>query len=157
MAKKKYWIAAEPTGSSYSRLIDFCAKRCPKCTLVVQRPQRFSATRDHFLETLKEHLIEISKQAEWPGTKLTRSLASVHWYSVNRDLVNRIKETTNGLYEWAAPDLPEDLAFYSVDGVALLGTSSHERFAFLVLEDRDLEDFQTEVPNLSLNTEITAN
>jgi hypothetical protein len=49
------------------------------------------------------------------------------------------------------PDLPEDLAFYWRDGSPLLGTSSHERFAFISLAVNELAEFRQELPGLRFN------
>src|ERR1700722_13525635 len=130
MSREQYWINEEPRQLSYLQLIDFCAKRCPKFSLAMQRPRQFSGSCYEFLETLKDNLNEIRKQTEWPGTKLTRTQTFIYWYRVNSSLVDRIKNIANGLYEWRVPDLPEDPAFYYSDDGVQLGTSSHERFAF---------------------------
>jgi hypothetical protein len=150
MSREKYWIDGDPAGSSYAELIEFCAKRCPKFSLAIQRPRQFSALCHEFLDTLNDNLIEVRKQTEWPGTKLTRSQASIHWYRVNGSLIERIKKATTSLYAWSAPDLPEDPAFYCLDECALLGTSSHERFAFVNLDDNDYGAFRKEVPDVHL-------
>jgi hypothetical protein len=151
--REQYWINEEPTQLNYSQLIDFCARRCLRFSLAMQRPRQFSSLCYEFLDKLEDNLIEKRKQTEWPGTKLTRTEACVYWYRVNRSLVDQIKNATNGLYEWSVPDLPEDPAFYYPDDGALLRTSSHERFAFIILDHSDFEAFQKEVPNVHLTRE----
>jgi len=102
------------------------------------------------LDSLKEHLVEVANQMEWPGTRLTLSPAAVYWYRVTPELIAALKTKVRSLYEWAVPDLPEDLAFYRPDGRALLGTSSHERFAFINLTEKELDEFKHELPDLSV-------
>jgi hypothetical protein len=151
MARSKYWIWREPAGSDYTQLIEFCAKRCPKCTFVLQRPQQFGESCNQFLRTLQENLLEVVSQTEWPGTKLMGFAAPVYWYRLTPKLNAALKAKVSSLYEWAVPDLPEDLAFYWPDGSPLLGTSSHERFAFVNLDEKEIDDLEQEVPNLRLN------
>jgi hypothetical protein len=151
MARDKSWISREPTGRDYSLLIEVCAKRCPKCTFALQRPQQFGKNCHQFLDSLKEQLIEVANQTEWPGTKLMGFSASVLWYRVTPELIAVLKTKVSSLYEWAVPDLPEDLALYWPDGSALLGTSSHERFAFLNLTEKGIDEFKQEVPGVRLS------
>jgi hypothetical protein len=151
MARNKYWIYEEPSGADYAELIDFCARRCSKCTFVLQRPQQFAVNCYHFLDGLNPQLIKVANQMEWPGTKLTRSQAPVYWYRVTPELIAQIKTTVDGLYDWAVPNLPEDIALYWPDDTALLGTSSHERFAFVNLSNGEVEEFRHEVQSLHIN------
>jgi hypothetical protein len=151
MARSKYWIWREPTGRDYIQLIEFSAKRSAKCTFVLQRPDQFGESCRQFLDTLKEHLREIVNQTEWPGTKLMGSAAPVHWYQLTPELIAALQAKVSSLYDWAVPDLPEDLAFYWPDGSPLLGTSSHERFAFVNLAEKEMDEFKQEVPGLRLN------
>lgn len=88
---------------------------------------------------------------EWPGTRLMGHSARVHWYRVTPKLIATLKAKVRGLYEWVLPDLPEDLGFYWPDGSPLLGTSSHEQFAFVNLSEQEFDEFSEEVPDLRLN------
>ena len=151
MPREKYWIYREPAEKDYAQLLEFCAKRCPKCTLVMEQPQQFGKNCHQFLLSQKEHLIETTNQTEWPGTRLMGHSASVHWYRVTPELIAALKAKVRSLYEWIIPDLPEDLAFYWPDGSPLLGTCSHERFAFVYLSESEFDEFKQEVPDLPLN------
>jgi hypothetical protein len=102
------------------------------------------------LDCLKPHLLEVIDRKAWPGTVLTHSAAPVYWYRVTPELANQLKATVRSIYAWAIPDLPEDLAFYWPDGSTLLGTSSHEQFAFLNLSDEEVDEFRHEVPDVHL-------
>jgi hypothetical protein len=66
-------------------------------------------------------------------------------------LIGALETTVRGLYEWSVPNLPEDLAFYRPEGSALLGTSSHERFAFINLAEKEIDEFKHELPDLRLS------
>ena len=77
--------------------------------------------------------------------------ARVNWYRVTPDLIAALKAKVSRLYEWLPPNLPEDLAFYWPDGSSLLGTCSHERFAFVDLAEKEIDEFKQEVPGLPLN------
>ena len=88
---------------------------------------------------------------EWPGTRLMGHTAPVYSYRVTPELTAALKGKVRSLYAWLPPDLPEDLAFYWPDGSPLLGTSSHERFAFVNLGEQEIDEFKQEVPGLSLS------
>jgi len=64
MARSKYWIWREPAGRDYAQLIEFCAKRCSKCTFVMEYTQRFGKDCHQFVASQKEHLIEVVDQME---------------------------------------------------------------------------------------------
>src|SRR6266436_3057547 len=153
MARSKYWIWREPAENDYAQLIEFCAKRCAKCTFVLRGrgSLQFGKNCQQFLASQKVHLLEVADQTEWPGTRLMGHTARVYWYHVTSELIASLKAKVRSLYEWAVPDLPEDLAFYWPDGSALLGTCSHERFAFVNLAEKEVDEFKQEVPGLSLN------
>lgn len=142
----------EPAENDYAQLIEFCAKRCPNCTFVVQRSLQFGKNCHQFLASQKNHLIEVADQMEWPGTRLMgHTAALVYRYRVTPELIAALKGKVRSLYEWATPDLPEDLAFYWPDGSPLLGSCSHERFAFVNLGEQEIDEFKREVPGLPLN------
>ena len=61
--------------------------------------------------------------------------------------------SVQGLYGWIFPNLPEDLAFYWPDGGPMLGTISHERLAFLNLEEEEADAFRREAPHISLRSQ----
>ncbi len=151
MTRSQYWIWQEPAGRDYIQLIEFCAKRSLKCTFVLQRPHQFGESCRQFLDTLKEQLLEVVDQTEWPGTRLTGFAAPVHWFRLTPELISALQAEVSSLYDWAVPDLPEDLAFYWPDSSPLLGTSSHERFAFVNLAEKEIDEFKQGVPGLRLN------
>jgi hypothetical protein len=151
MTRSKYWIWQEPAGRDYIQLIEFCAKRCSKCTFVLRGSLQFGKNCHQFLASQKEHLLEVADQTEWPGTRLIGHTAPVYWYRVTPELIAALEGKVRRLYEWAFPDLPEDLAFYRPDGSALLGTCSHEGFAFVNLGEQEIDEFKQEVPGLPLN------
>lgn len=151
MVYDKYWICREPSGEGYVQLIEFCAKRSSNCTFALQRPQQFAESCRQFLDSLEEYRVEIASQTEWPGTKLVGFSAPVYWYRLTPELIAVLKAKVSSLYDWSIPDLPEDLAFYRPDRSALLGTSSHEPFAFMNLTLQELDEFKREVPDLLLS------
>jgi hypothetical protein len=89
------------------------------CTLVIQRQLQVSVRCHDSLQQLEKDLLEVRKQAEWPGTKLTTTQAFVYWYRTNKHVADLIKTTADRLYAWHVPDLPEDLAFYFLKTVLL--------------------------------------
>jgi hypothetical protein len=150
MNRETYWIQREPRNEAYDELIDFCASHSRRCSFALQNPKRFSKNCARFLDELTDHLIEVLDQSEWPGTRLTSSTAPVYWFTGTPELAVEIKARVRALYAWISPDLPEDLAFYWPDGSILLGTCSHEKFAFLNLTAEEMEQFKQGVTHVHM-------
>lgn len=106
-----------------------------------------------FLDALSEYTVRVVDQKEWPGTKLMRAAVPVFWFRPTPEVVTILKASVQGLYGWIFPNLPEDLAFYWPDGGLMLGTISHERLAFLNLEEEEADAFRREAPHISLRSQ----
>ena len=135
MTKTKYRILTEPVGHAYKEAIDTIAPLAASLSFSQQKGLVFNSKCTAFLEKIRDDLVEVSEQSEWPGTRLLNTTAPVCRYRLSPTLTAIVKDSVGGLYDWAYPDFPEDLAFYRADGSVLLGSCSHERFAFLELCD----------------------
>jgi hypothetical protein len=150
MNRKIYWLAIEPTQIAYRNLLAAAGSRAAKLTLVVRKEIEFAPSCSEFLETLKDHLVEVREQSQWPGTQLLGGSAKVYWYAISPQIIHLIEPATRSLYGWRSPNLPEDIAFYRDDGSVLLGSCSHEKFGFLELDDEELRIIQIEIAGVEL-------
>jgi len=71
----------------------------------------------------------IRTSGTWPQSDTTASTLALS-----------VLSTASGLYDWAAPERPEDLAFYTVEGTVFWGSISHEREAWLSLSSLRLSE-----------------
>lgn len=123
-------------GKRYKSLIDLLQKQCNRFAFVVD--ERFTlrdesiARIKHLTDSLEHHLIEIRKQKGWETTSLADGVADVYYVKFNNVTSDFLKETSDALFDWLYPELPEDLMFYQND-TCLLAVCSHERY-FLVDE-----------------------
>jgi hypothetical protein len=69
-------------------------------------------------------------------------------YAFSQDVAGLLFEAADGLYDWVAPDLPEDLHLLRGDGSAFLGSVAHERDAWLEAEQDEFARLAQSVPGL---------
>ena len=142
-------IITEPVGLTYRALLAF-AERCSGSFSLVWRHQlSFDASAAVIEGELRPFLLEEIETSDWPGTRLVGVSATVRRYKLSADSA-RALATTDALFAWQSPARPEDLAFYAPDGRCWLGSTSHERDAFVTLDEGDLAALRTAAPSLEL-------
>ena len=99
---------------------------------------------------LKPFLVTESHIDTWPGTQLLGHKAILRRYWLNSESMTLL-QNANGLFSWLAPDLPEDLAFYSTENVLWLGTISHEADAWFADTSLSREEIVQNVPGIVLS------
>lgn len=73
---------------------------------------------------------------EWPGTRLTRGkTATLYAMPVKQETLSYLASRVDSLFSWRWPYYPEDLSFLAVGGLPILISTSHERYARLMLAD----------------------
>ena len=128
-------IVAEPRGHLYRALIKWCASRCAAALVVVRDCAALSERAQDVLCQLDPALATIEIAQQWPGTTLlsSRDRAAVYRYELTAPIVEVLAAAVDGLYEWKAPDRPDDLCLLRNGGAAMLTTIAHERDAYLNL------------------------
>ncbi|HJP59520.1 MAG TPA: hypothetical protein VJ865_05960, partial [Gemmatimonadaceae bacterium] len=101
------------------------------------------------LAKLGAHLIEVSQQPEWPGTKLLEDTAAVHRFRFNFSCAEVLKDAADRLYDWIQPVRPEDPCILRDDGTEFLTSITHERWAGLTLTTDEVEEFKLQAPLLA--------
>lgn len=129
--------------TSYHKLLEFLATISKEFYLV--NLFRLTHGQSPIVVALKPHLLRQEQQDPWPGTQLGGSSGvPVLYYEFNRDTLNIIKDNTDGLFDWTRwreKPLPEDIGFLRKNGELLLGSTSHEQFAWLNLTEREYKTF----------------
>jgi hypothetical protein len=148
--RRIYDLLKEPTGRQFDDLVRASMSFCGSFLLVVRDgPLKPSGRR--VLDQLQPYVREKAEKAEWPGTRLTTSVATVWTFDLVEQSAAILTATTNRLYAWLQPDLPEDPCFIREDGTPWLTTISHERDAFLSLETIERDLLRELVPELHLD------
>jgi hypothetical protein len=123
----------EPRGPAYERLIDFAQKQCAKFSLVWREDLGNKRQENEIARRLNPFLVSDIFTNKWPGTEIFSGSANVCAYKLNQETANVIK-AVKSLYQWEAPDFPEDIAFYTKGGEVWLGSVAHEHMGWLNTE-----------------------
>lgn len=149
--KNQYSLLYPVEGIGYASLIDELLCMCSYCSLVVRDFDRQNKCVKEYLRQLEMHQDNVECVSEWPGTRLTRGeVADLYWYKLSPALGSMLK-MQNGLFSWLSPDTPEDLCFYRSDRSYVLASISHERDAFLDLNDSELFRLTQAIPQLHIS------
>jgi len=137
MAKRKFLkipkeidFTDEPRGPAYERLIDFALRHCDKFSIVWREELGNEKQKNEIAVNLNPFLISNISTNKWPGTEILSGTAEVCTYKLTQETVQIIKRAKR-LYQWEAPGLPEDIAFYTKDGEVWFGSVAHERMGWL--------------------------
>jgi hypothetical protein len=118
---------------------------------VVLRPTvPLAASASTVLHRLNDHEIARREVTEWPGTQLLLgATATLIQYRMSSRLADLLASMADGLYEWAQPNLPEDLGFLRDDGSTWLASISHERDSYVEMSRTEEERLLDHIPELS--------
>ncbi|MBC8134547.1 MAG: hypothetical protein H8F28_01500 [Fibrella sp.] len=118
-------IIEEPQGDIYRRLIALAARNCDRFYLVWWEQLTFNENADGIVVELSRWFLREETTDTWDGTLLFGHFAKLRHYELcaeSADILTRVGR----LYAWLAPDLPEDLTFYTSDGALWMASVSHE-------------------------------
>ena len=146
--RRLYDVINEPRGNLLRRLLRAVAEHSSSAILVLRDDLGVSDTAISLLSALEPHVIERRRSASWPGTTLLNEEATTIRFRPIAPVLDQLLSVAEGLYEWQQPALPEDLAFLREDGTALLASISHERDAFLDLDDDEYRALIRVIPEL---------
>ena len=143
MAKRKplkipreIYFTDEPRGPAYQRLIDFAQIQCTEFSLVWRDDLGNKRKEDEIAKKLEQFVISDIDTNKWPGTEILKGTANVCTYTLNQKSA-KVLRIAKRLYQWEAPDFPEDLAFYIEKGQIWLGSVAHEHMGWLNTESID--------------------
>jgi hypothetical protein len=127
---KEIHFIDDPRGPTYNRLIDFALKQCTKFSLVWREDLGNKKRENDIANKLAPFLLSDTTTNKWPGTEIFSGSANVCFYKLTPETANVLK-TAKRLYQWEAPDFPEDLAFYAKTGEIWLGSVAHEHMGWI--------------------------
>jgi hypothetical protein len=138
-SNNSYWgdllinIINEPTGKAYFRLLDYLLKTSDKFSLTVHNQLRKYNRVYDILEALDDYLIEVVSEEDFLFNGYSEG--KVYIYKFTSESLEILKKSTNRLYQWQHPRLPEDLCFFDKDWNIKLITVAHEGMNGLVVSD----------------------
>jgi hypothetical protein len=143
-------ILKEPRGETYTQLLQFCAEHSAQFSLVWRDQLDHDPEAGHVLQCLLRFQVRVKRTSKWPVTELIGHSATVRFFRCELKSVAVLRANASGLYEWLAPRLPEDLAFYDSRGAWWLAAVSHERQAFIRPECVNVDRLVGAVPGVCL-------
>jgi hypothetical protein len=143
-------IISEPVDNTYQQLLAKCHAYSATVMLVVRDLDYLSPVACGLLERIHDWNIGKDKRSDWPGTIIKNFLATIYTYRCDPGLLTELQTVATRLYQWVQPELPEDLCFLRPDGSPILVSIAHERDAYLVLSQQEVNDLLVAVPALAL-------
>lgn len=123
----------EPRGPAYKRLLDFAQIQCKEFSLVWRDDLGNKKEENEIAKKLQSFLIADTRTNKWPGTEILKGTANLCTYKLNQETAKVLK-TADRLYQWEAPEFPEDIAFYTGKGQVWIGSVAHEQMGWLNTE-----------------------
>jgi hypothetical protein len=121
----EYWNLAEnPTGGTYQQLISVLCDNSDKFYFVTRKELKYN---EKILLQFEPYIIETYKTKKWANTITKGPAATVYVIWANRDTCRLLQQTAKTLYDWVAPNLPEDLTFIK-NNFAWFSCTTHEEF-----------------------------
>ena len=155
MKRADFTILSEPRGTLYRRLLRAGLGAASVVGLVIRSGMPMASGAGEVLALLAPHAISDVETTEWPGTRLLSGGAHVYRFKFTEEVANILGRTVDGLYDWCAPALPEDLFLERSDGTVWLATIAHERDSYLNHSDDDYTALVLEVPEIAHSLQRT--
>ncbi len=133
---REIYFTDEPRGPAYKRLLDFAQIQCTEFSLVWRDDLGNKKAESEIAKELRVSLATDTRTNKWPGTEIIKGTANVCTYELNQDTA-KVLASAKRLYQWEAPEFPEDLAFYTGQGQVWLGSVAHEQMGWLNTESID--------------------
>lgn len=121
-------------------LLEYISNFAFAFTFVVRSEMEISSDAQLLIKRLGNSLIENKKVSEWPGTKLLDGTAELYKYKLDAISKATLIEIGCGLFDWIQPSMPEDLSFLYQNGQNCLTSISHEKDAWLSINDNEYLD-----------------
>lgn len=115
----------EPRGEVYIRLIDLAQRQGDMFSLVWHEDRGNNRLESEIGRRLEPFVLSDIITCKWPGTFTFPYPGNLCTYQLNQD-TGKVLKTLEGLYDWLAPDFPEDLNFYIDSGDVWLTSVAHE-------------------------------
>lgn len=121
----EYWELVEnPAGETYKQLMKVLCDHSDKFYFITRKEWTYNP---EILEQLKPYTLETYKTKKWANTITKGPAATVYVIEANPITCKLLQQSANTLYDWVAPDLPEDLTFIK-NNFAWFSCTTHEEF-----------------------------
>jgi hypothetical protein len=149
--------------ATWTKFLGFALDTC-RYVLLVHSMSIPEDNRATVLAALEPSIIEESTRSRWPGTVLGKVVqdlivwapgvsesagATVYQCHFNATTKDALLSVADGLFDWSAPTLFEDLALLREDCSVFFGSVTHEQYAFLRVTPQEYSALLSAVPEIA--------
>lgn len=125
---------------AYIQLLELAGRYCTSALVVCRSGLNQEGLE--CLDRLRPFTIESTERSEWPGTRLWKHTATVHFFVLNVESIKLLKSSAHAIGDWYYPNLPEDPCFLRADDTPWFQSTVHEDWAALRLSLEEAEDLR---------------
>src|SRR5690606_17037426 len=108
----------------YRRLIKVLCDHSDKFYFVTRKELKYNLD---ILTQFRPYILETYKTKKWANTITKGPAATVYVIEANPDTCELLQKSASSLYDWVAPNLPEDLTFLK-NNFEWFSCTTHEEF-----------------------------
>jgi hypothetical protein len=143
----EYWELLEnPSGETYCHFIELLCDYSDMFYFVTRKELKY---KPEILAKFEPYVIETYNTKEWANTETKGPAATVYVIEANRDTCKLLQQSAKSLYDWVAPNLPEDLTFKKND-FAWFSCTTHEEFGGFSIRSDYYRKLLDQVPGLKI-------
>jgi hypothetical protein len=143
----EYWELLEnPSGETYCHFIEVLCDYSDMFYFVTRKELKY---KPEILAKFEPYVIETYNTKEWANTETKGPAATVYVIEANRDTCKLLQQSAKSLYDWVAPNLPEDLTFKKND-FAWFSCTTHEEFGGFSIRSDYYRKLLDQVPGLKI-------
>lgn len=144
-----WFLTVHPEGDVYRKLIRTLIDYSDKFYFVTRKELKYDKK---IIKQFEPYIINKYKTKVWAGTITLGPAATVYEIKANEETYLLLSDLANSLYEWVAPNLPEDLTFMKNDFTWFF-TTTHEEFAAFQFRSEYYKNLVFQIEGLSLEKE----
>lgn len=124
--ESEYWDLIEnPRGEIYKNLVKVLCHHSDKFYFITRKELEYN---QDIITQFAPYCIETYKTKKWAGTETKGPAATVYIMESNEATYDLLVQNASSLYDWVAPELPEDLTFIK-NNFTWFTCTSHEEYA----------------------------
>lgn len=145
-SRTSHTFHSEPTGAAYVELLELATSEGMHGLVIVREIERATEKTKRLLERLRAAGATTRLRSSWPGTELVGHTATSYQFLLDEGATRILQDSARGLFDWQAPDLPEDLCVLREDGSTWLGSIAHEKDAWVEWDEAEIARYGALAP-----------
>ena len=143
----EYWDLVEnPTGETYLDLIKLLCDYSDTFYFVTRKELKYDR---EILAKFEPFIVKTYRTKEWVNTETKGPAATVYVIEANYDTYKLLQQSAKSLYDWVAPNLPEDLTFEK-NNFAWFSSTTHEEFGGFSIRSDYYRKLLDQIPDLKI-------